>query len=252
MTLRTLPVLTRTLLLTTVAVGTLTPASLVAAGAASAPPPAKTTHRGPVTAAEAYFTCAQDQQRFDRIQRVRHGIGQGLATMQASESQAAKANNPTLVAYWKFAITERQHYETYLLRYWHSDFDKRKKYEISVLKLHRKADSISKGEARLKACKLKKLTFPPSKAAPAKPPASAPSTAPTAPATKKPPAKKTPTSSSTTAPPASSTTTAPPASSTTTAPPAVSTTTTGPAANATTPAASSTTVPPAPTTASGT
>ncbi len=264
MRLRT--VLSRTLLLTTVAVGTLTTASLAVAGAAS-PSSAKTSHRGnPVTDAEAFFTCAQDQHRFDRIQRIKHTIGQELASIQASENQASKANKPTIVARMKFDMTQRQHYETYLLRYWHSSYDKRKKYEIYILNLHKKGGTISKGEARLKACKLSKLTFPPSKAAPAKPPASAPST--TTPAAKKPPKSSGNTtapksSSTTTAPKSSSTSTTPPAksstttapassSTSTTAPPASSTTTTGPAANTDTPASSSTTTTPASTTTSGT
>lgn len=255
MGLRTLPVLTRTLLLTTVAVGTLTPASLAVAGAAS-PPTAKTSHhaRSPVTDAEAFFTCGHDQSRVDRIQRVKHTIGQEMASIKASENQASKANKPTLVAYWKFDMTQRQHYETYLVKYWRSDYAKRKKYEIYILNLHKKGDAVTKGEARLKTCKLTKLTFPPSKAAPAKPPASTPTTKPAA---KTPPKSSSTTtapkssSTSTTAPKSSSTTT-PPASSTTTTGPASSTTTTGPVANSTTPGSSSTTVPPALTTTSGT
>jgi hypothetical protein len=268
MRLRTLSVLTRTLLLTTVAVGTLTPASVAVAGAVS-PSSAKPAHKGstnPITRAEAFFTCSWDQQRFDRIQRIEHAFHQEMASIQASENQASKANEPTVVAHWKFDMTQRQHYETYLLRYWHSSYDKKKKYEIYILTLHKKSDAVAKGEARLKACKLSKLTFPPSKAAPAKPPASTPST--TKPAAKTPPKSSTtttpPKSSTTTTAPKSSTTTAPPASSSTstTTPPASSTTTTGPSANATTPAGpsanattpagSSTTVLPASTTTSGT
>ena len=237
MRLRTLPVLTRTLVLTTVAVGTLTPASLAVAGAAS-PSSAKTPHRGnPVTDAEAFFTCAHDQTRVDRVQRIKHSFGQELASIRASENQASKANKPTLAAYWKFDLTRRQHDETYLVKYWQSVYAKHKKGEIYILDLHKKGDAVTRGKARLKACKLSKLTFPPSKAAPAKPPASAPST--TAPAAKKPPNN----SSTTTTPPAKSTTTTPPASSSTstsTAPPASSTTTTGPAANTDTPTSSST------------
>jgi len=260
MRLRTLPVLTRTLLLTTVAVGTLTPASLAVAGAVS-PPSAKPSHKGmtnPVQVAEAFFTCPWDQQRFDRIQRIKHGFHQEMASIQASENQASKASKPTVVAYWKFDLTQRQHYETYLVRYWHSSYDKEKKYESYILTLHKKSDAVTKGEARLKACKLQKLTFPPSKAAPAKPPASTPST--TKPAAKTPPKGSTTTtapkgSTTTTAPKGSTTsTTTPPASSSTstTTPPASSTTTTGPAANSTTPPGSSTTVPPASTATSGT
>ena len=205
MRLRTLPVLTRTLVLTTVAVGTLTPASLAVAGAAS-PSSAKTPHRGnPVTDAEAFFTCAHDQTRVDRVQRIKHSFGQELASIRASENQASKANKPTLAAYWKFDLTRRQHDETYLVKYWQSVYAKHKKGEIYILDLHKKGDAVTRGKARLKACKLSKLTFPPSKAAPAKPPASAPST--TAPAAKKPPNN----SSTTTTPPAKSTTTTPPA-----------------------------------------
>ncbi len=249
MRLRSLSVLTRTLLLTTVAVGTLTPASMAVAGAVS-PSSAKPAHKGstnPITRAEAFFTCSWDQQRFDRIQRIEHAFHQEMASIQASENQASKANKPTVVAHWKFDMTQRQHYETYLVRYWHSSYDKKKKYEIYILTLHKKSDAVTRGEGRLKACKLSKLTFPPSKAAPAKPPASTPST--TKPAAKTPPKSST----TTTAPKSSTTTTAPKSSSTsTTTPPASSTTTTGASANATTPAGSSTTVPPASTTTSGT
>ncbi len=252
MRLRSLSVLTRTLLLTTVAVGTLTPASLAVAGAVT-PSSAKTSHRGnPVTDAEAFFTCAEDQHRFDRIQRIKHSVGQELASIQASENQAGKANKPALVAHLKVDMTQRQHYETYILRYWHSTYDKKKKYEIYILELHKKSATISKGEARLKACKLSKLTFPPSKPTPAKPkpPAGAPSKTPKA-APKSSTTTTAPKGSTTTTPPAkSATTTTPPASTSTstTAPPASTTTTTGPAANTDTPSSSSTTTTPATTT----
>ncbi len=202
--MRTLPILTRTLVLTTALVGTLTPVGLATAEAA-APPPAKTGHHAaagdPVSRAEAFFTCVQAQQRSDRVQRIRQVIGKELVSMHASESLAAKENKPALVAYWKLHITNRKRYETYAITYWHSDYAKQKRDASYVLDVHKKGARAARGEARLKACKLKKLTFPASKT-PKTPSTKKPQA--TAPSTTKPPASTTP---STTKPPASTTTT---------------------------------------------
>ncbi len=241
MTLPTLPTLARRLLLATAVVATLTPVSLATAEAASPPSHTKSGNhpaaRNPVSRAEAFFTCAQDQQRSDRVQRIKQSIKEQLATMQSSENAAATANKPDVVAYWKFAITERQRYEKYIVRYWHSDYDKQKKYEISILNLHKKGATVTRGEARLKACKLNKLTFPPPKAVP--PPTTAPPT--TIPSATKAPSTTKPSESATTTttPPPTSTTTPP--STTTTTPPSTttpSTTTTTPGAKTATPSGS--------------
>ncbi len=90
------------------------------------------------------------------------------------------------MAYWKFDLTQRQHYETYLVRYWQSVYDKRKKYEIYILNLHKKGDAISKGEARLKACKLEQADIPSVEGRPCQAAGERPEHA-TAPAAKKPP-----------------------------------------------------------------
>ena len=57
-----------------------------------------------------------------------------------------------------------------MVRYWQSGYAKQKKGEVYILDLHKKGDAVTSGEAAARGRKLSKLTFPPSKAAPAEPP----------------------------------------------------------------------------------